>query len=174
MSFRHDSTGVDPNAEPGIALMPDGWYTMKIFEAEEQVSKSKNDMVFCKCSPVNEPEYADAEIWHWVVFLPKERKGAGMSVQFRQAIGVPYGGDDEVDANDWIGKKFSAYIVTESYVIEEGKRKGEKRTKNKISSVRSLADADAATRAVSASANGAPASKSTPRAAEIVDDDVPF
>lgn len=130
MSFRHDSTGVDPNST--VALMPDGWYTMKITEAEEMTSKKGNPMILAKCSPVNEPDYKDASIWHYVVFIPKDQKGAGLSVMFRTAINVPCGGDDVVDAEDWVGKKFSAYVMQETY---EGK------TRNKFQSVKSLDEA---------------------------------
>ena len=121
MSFRHDSTGIDPDST--VMLMPDGWYTLKITEAEELTSKKGNDMILAKCSPVNEPQYKDASIWHYIVFLPKEQPGAGISVEFRKVIGVPYGGDDIVDADDWVGRKFKAYVSKDTY---EGK------TRNKI------------------------------------------
>ena len=109
--------------------MTEGWYTMKITEAEEQTSKNGNNMVLVKCSPVNEPSYSEASIWHYVVFLPKGQKGDGISVWFRKCIGVPFGGDDLVDADDWVGKKFKGYVIQETY---EGK------TRNKIGKIESL------------------------------------
>jgi len=127
MPFKHDSTGIDPmNTMP---LMPDGWYTLKIMEAEEQKSKNGNDMILCKCRPVNEPNYQEIEIWHYVVFIPKGNKGDGISVWFRKCIEVPYGGNDVIDADDWVGKKFKAYVVQSTY---DGK------TRNKIDRVESL------------------------------------
>ncbi len=127
MPFKHNSTGIDPTST--IMLMPDGWYTMKINEAEEMTSSKGNDMILVKCSPVNDPEYSEASIWHYVAFLPKGQKGDGISVWFRKCIGVPFGGEDTVDADDWVGRKFKAYVAQETY---EGK------TRNKISKVESL------------------------------------
>jgi hypothetical protein len=130
MSFRHDSTGIDPDAT--IALMPEGWYTFRIKEAEEMKSKKGYDQILAKCEPVNQPEYNDAMIWHYITFFQKSEKGAGVSVQFRKAIGVPYGGEDVVDADEWVGKKFEGYVVADTY---EGK------TRNKIKMVRSILNA---------------------------------
>lgn len=124
MPFRHDSRGIDPNST--MPLMPEGWYLMRIHSAEEQVSKKGNDMILAKCRPVNEQGYEDIEIWHYVVFIPKGQKGDGISVHFRSCIGVPYGGDDIVDASDWVGRKFKAYIVQETF---------DSKTRNKISQV---------------------------------------
>jgi len=135
MSFRHDSTGIDPD-DSTILLVPEGLYTLKIFEAEEQTSTKGNDMIQIKCKIVNLPELADAEIWHWVVFMPKDQKGAGISVMFRKAIGVPFGGNDTVDADDWVGKKFQAYIIQESYKDKTGNMR--KRNKINTFSVKSL------------------------------------
>jgi hypothetical protein len=128
MPFNHDSTGVSPDA-PMILLMPDGWYTFKIKEAEELKSKKGNDMILVKCKPVNDEQYEDVTIWHYVVFIPKGSPGEGISVNFRKSIGVAFGGNDLVDADDWVGRKFKAYVTSETY---EGK------TRNKISEVASL------------------------------------
>lgn len=124
MPFRHDSAGVDPDQ---FQLLEDGWYPFKIFEAEETKSKKGNDMILCKCEVFNHSDQANGTtIWHYVVFIPKGQKGDGISVHFRKSIGVPYGGDDVVDAQDWIGKKFMGKVTTEEY---EGKRR------NKIAEV---------------------------------------
>lgn len=127
MPFKHNSTGIDPNNT--FPTMTDGWYTFKIKEAEEKTSKKGHDMILAKCSPVNEPSFEDVTIWHYVVFIPKGEPGDGISVHFRKAIGVPFGGDDLVDAEDWVGRKFEAYVITEKY---EGK------SRNKISEVRAI------------------------------------
>jgi hypothetical protein len=119
MSFYHDSTGVDPDA-PAVALLPDGWYPFKIFDAEELESKKGNPMVLAKCQVFNDPRYPDQEVWHYVTFLPKDAKGAGISVHFRKCIGVPFGGNDLVDAEDWTGKRFMGKVLTEEY---EGRKR---------------------------------------------------
>jgi hypothetical protein len=127
MSFRHDSRGIDPNA--AMVLIPEGWFTFRIKEAEEMKSGKGYDQILAKCEPVNEPDYSEATIWHYITFFPKGEKAAGISVQFRKAIGVPYGGDDVVDADEWVGKKFEGYVVADTY---EGK------TRNKIKMVREI------------------------------------
>jgi hypothetical protein len=109
---------VDPDQ---FQLLADGWYPFKIFEAEEMKSSKGNDMVLAKCEVSGHSEEADGQtVWHYVTFLPKDRKGAGISVHFRKCIGVPYGGEDEVDARDWIGKRFIGKVTTEEF---EGKRR---------------------------------------------------
>jgi len=124
MSFRHDSTGISADTE--FELLPEDWYAFRIHDAEEQESSKGNDMILCKCRVINNQKYKDAEIWHYVTFLPKENKGAGISVQFRKCIGVAHGGNDIVDAEEWKGKTFLGFVVQDTY---EGK------TRNKIAKV---------------------------------------
>lgn len=157
MPFKHDSRGIDPDA-PTILLMPDGWYTFKIKEAEETTSKNGNDMIICKCAPVGEPQYAEALLWHYVTFLDKDAPGAGISVQFRKVIGVPYGGEDIVDAEDWVGKKFMGYVTRADFEGKKGKI-----TRNKITMIKSIEEAEAEKKA-------GPALK----VANGGDDDIPF
>jgi hypothetical protein len=128
MPFPYDSTGIDTN-RPEFALIPEGWYTFKIVEADEQKSKKGNDMVLCKCEVVGDETYKGVLVWHYVVFLPKGQKGDGINVHFRKCIGVPVGGNDVVDAYEWLGKKFKGKIAHEEY---DGK------TKHKIAEVSPL------------------------------------
>ena len=131
MSFRYDSTGINPDVT--YDLLPEGWYTFRIYEAEELESKKGNPMVLAKCEVVGDQRYGDVHIWHYVTFIPKGKPGDGVNVHFRKCIGVPFGGDDEVEARDWMGKKFMGYAVQETY---EGK------TRNKISKVSPMPNAD--------------------------------
>jgi len=131
MSFLHDSTGVNPDVQ--YDLLPEGWYTFRIYEAEEMESKKGYPMILARCEVVGDVRYKDSSVWHYVVFIPKGQKGDGISVHFRKCIGVPFGGQDEVDARDWMGKKFMGYAVQETY---EGK------TRNKIAKVSPMPDAD--------------------------------
>jgi hypothetical protein len=117
--FKHDSTGVDPDV---FSLLPEGWYPFRIFDAEELRSSKGNNMVFAKCEVFNDEKFNGEKVWHYVVFLPKENRGAGISVHFRKCIGVPFGGDDIVDANEWKGKKFMGKVAHSEYVNKEGNR----------------------------------------------------
>lgn len=115
MSFKHDSTGIDPDAE--FPLLPEGqWFPFRIYEAEELVSKkTKLPMILAKCEVFGDERYADMNVWHYITFIPKDKPGEGISVHFRKCIGVPFGGNDDVDADDWVGKKFMGKIVHETY-----------------------------------------------------------
>lgn len=112
-TFRHNSTGIDPDAV--YPLLPDGWFPFKIVEAEAMQAKSGNNMVLAKCKCIDD-RYSDCGvIWHYVVFIEKGEPGEGISVHFRKCIGEPYGGDDVVDTDSWEGKKFMGKVKTETY-----------------------------------------------------------
>lgn len=115
MSFRYNATGIDPDMQ--YPLLPEGkWFPFRVFEAEEKESKSGYPMIVCKCEPFNVPsEYREFVVWHYVTFIPPDQKGAGINVHFRKCIGVPWEGNAEVDADDWIGKKFMGKIGHETY-----------------------------------------------------------
>lgn len=127
MPFKHDSTGV--SAETTFVLLPEGTYTLKIEEAEEGLSKSGYNYVLAKCSVWNDSRYTSSSLWHYVTFLPKENKGAGMAVHFLKTIGQPHEGQYVVDAEKWIGKKFVGKVIQDMY---EGKKR------NKIAQISPL------------------------------------
>ena len=87
-------------------------------------------MIRAKCECLDD-RYKGYNVWHYVIFLPKESAGAGISVHFRKSIGVPFGGDDVVDASDWEGKRFMAYVVQETY---------EGQTRNKFKKISPMRD----------------------------------
>ena len=129
MPFRHDSTGVEADV---FEILPDGYYPFRIYEAEEMKSKSGYDMVLVKAQVSGHSEQFDGStVWHYVTFLPKDRKGAGISVHFRKCIGVPFGGNDVVDAEEWKGKRFMGKVVKEEY---DGK------TRNKLAEISPMPD----------------------------------
>lgn len=114
MSFQYDSTGIDPDQE--FPLLPEGqWYPFKIFSAEEMQSSNGNPMILAKCEVYGDARYQDMQVWHYVVFIPKGHRGDGINVHFRKCIGVPFGGNDEIDAEEWVGKKFMGKIAHEVY-----------------------------------------------------------
>lgn len=133
MSFPFDSTGVDPEAK-SYKTLPEGQvFEFKIMEAEEMRSKKTGyPMVKLRAEVVNDAEWAGVGVFHYVVFIPKGLPGEGINVHFRKSIGVPYGGNDVVDAGEWVGKKFRATTKVDEY---EGKKN------SKISAVESREDA---------------------------------
>lgn len=65
---------------------------------------------------VNSGPYIGAAIpFHYVTFLPKDNKGAGMAVHFLKTIGQPYEGKYKVDHLKWRGKILKADVEEEEY-----------------------------------------------------------
>jgi hypothetical protein len=121
--FQHDSTGVKMD---NIELLPEGWHPFKIMAAEEGKSKSGYPQVLTKCQSLD-PRFPDSKwVWHWVTFLPKDHKGAGIPLHFLKSIGEPFEGEFTVEAANWQGKKFMGFVTVETY---DGK------TNNKIKQV---------------------------------------
>src|SRR3990167_2363104 len=128
MTFRHNSTGVDPTG--GFTPLPEGEYKMVIQFAEEKTSKKGLPMIETTLSIIEHEKFDGKTLKHYVVFIPAGEKGDGMSVHFRKCIGQPYGGEDEVDANRWIGKKIRVNLK-----IEERDYNGKHYTGNKVAAV---------------------------------------
>jgi hypothetical protein len=128
MPFRHDSTGIKPNTfEP----MPEEDFFFAITDAKEGKSKEKSyDMVEVELTCIENEQYHGRRIKHYVVFIPKGEKGDWMNVHFRKCIGVPHGGDDVVNASEWIGKKIRAKLK-----IETREWEGKTYTNNKVDKV---------------------------------------
>lgn len=78
---------------------------------------------------VEHATYQDHDMKHWVVFIPAGKKGDWVNVHFRKCIGVPYGGEDVVDASQWISKKFEGDVDIDSkpYVNKKGETKTDPR-----------------------------------------------
>lgn len=131
MTFRHNSKGVDPSAG-SYQPIPAGEYKVVIKDAKEEVSKKTGyPMVKTTLEIIENPDYHGKTVNHYVVFIPAGKEGEGINVHFRKCIGVAYGGDDEVDAQDWIDKKLRVKLK-----VEEREWEGEKLLGNKVSAVK--------------------------------------
>jgi hypothetical protein len=128
MPFKHNSAGID--ATGGFQPLPEGEYRLVIQDAEEMKSKKGQDMVKVTLAVIEHEKLDGKTLFHYVVFIPAGDKGDGMSVHFRKCIGMPYGGDDEVDASKWVGKKLRAFLK-----IEERDYQGKHYTGNKVAEV---------------------------------------
>jgi len=119
MPFKYDGTGVKVDA--GIEAAPEGEYLLEIVEVSEDKdgeprrTKLKEDgtggypYVMAVCEIAN-GEFMGKKVWHNVTFLPKEKKGAGMALQFLKTIGEPWEGQFEVKPINWVGKTFKAKL----------------------------------------------------------------
>lgn len=128
MPFKHNSTGIEPSTFQPI---PAGEYKFVIQNAKEKKSKKTGaDMIEATLQVIENTDHHGKTLKHYVVFIPAGEKGDGMSVHFRKCIGVPYGGDDEVDASEWVGKKLRAKLK-----VEERKWEGNTLLGNKVAAV---------------------------------------
>ncbi len=116
--FPYDGTGV----QTGYTPAPAEPYWLEVVDATDKdkdglpLSTKKEDLPMVKCKlKVAEGQYAGKSFLHWVTFLPKERDGAGMALNFLKHIGEPYEGQFVVTPENWIGKKVRAKLK-----IEEG------------------------------------------------------
>jgi hypothetical protein len=121
MTFNYNSTGIKDNEHTTKEIAPEGDYTLVIEDAVEQFSKKNNyPMIRLDLKIVENVDYQGITFRHWVVFIPPTEKGAGINVHFRKCIGVPYEGDVEVHAENWIGKKFSARVIVDNVPNDKG------------------------------------------------------
>lgn len=131
MPFPHNSSGVSTDG-PKKPVLPKDRYVFTIFDAKEGKSKGKGyDMIEMDLKVIEHATYQDHDIKHWLVFIPAGQKGDWMNVHFRKCLGIPHGGEDIVDASQWIGKKFEADvdIETKPYTNKKGEVRADPRNK---------------------------------------------
>lgn len=133
MTFRHNSSNI--KVEDKFAPIPAGEYFFVIQDASEKTSKTGHPMIEMTLQLIEDEQFHGKTLKHYVVFLPEGSKGDGISVHFRKCIGVPYGGDDEVDARDWVGKKIRAKLK-----VEKREWEGKEYEGNKVAYVKPYGD----------------------------------
>ena len=142
MSFKYNSTGIDPDAKAQNKVLPKRWFSYEIVEfiakdgtvyPREGTSKNGDPQVVFLAEVIDDDGYKGERVMHTVTFLPPKGKdgkpsaGAGMAIHFLKTIGQPWEGEIEPEAEEWIGAKLDAYTLTEEY---NGK------TKNKFGEIR--------------------------------------
>lgn len=116
----------------GMTLLPDGNYEVKILKVEQKLTrKDRYPMVNITCEVINNVAYNGKKIFHNVTFMPKDKKGAGMSTHFLKCINQPWEGEIDVDPDAWVGEVFKATVSSREYVND----KGTKQTVNDIKDV---------------------------------------
>lgn len=117
--FTHDAA--EPMAGSSGLLLPDGSYELRIKSVKEKYTKKDNfPMVHVTCEVISNPDFNGRKVFHNVTFMPKERKGAGMSTHFLKCINQPWEGAVEVDPDKWVGEAFKALIGTREYTNDKG------------------------------------------------------
>lgn len=115
--MRYDGTGVDASGNFPI-IEKAGWYPFRIVTAAEGQSKNGNYQVTVDAVCLD-PRWQNYPVRHWVTFLPKEQKGAGMALHFLKCIGEPYEGVIEIEPIAWERKTFMGKVEISEY---QGKR----------------------------------------------------
>lgn len=124
--FDYNASGVSMDGP----LLPDGWFTFRIMDATEGMTRDgKNHLVKVRADVIQDEEFAGWPVYHYVTFLPKDNPGAGISLHFLKAIAEPFEGSFKVNAEDWVGKMFSGQVFTDTY---------KDRKSNKIKQVKAL------------------------------------
>lgn len=139
MSFIHNSKNIQPSSGK-FPVYPEAEYAIVIEDATEGISQGEKTMGFpmitMTCAIIENVSYQGKTFKHWVVFMPEGMDGAGMSVHIRKCLGVPYGGEDEVNASEWIGKRLRVKLKVDNKPFKD-KKTGEMRTepRNKVAMV---------------------------------------
>jgi hypothetical protein len=111
--MRYDATGVD--ASGGFPVIEHkGWLPFRIIVATEGKSKSGDYQVTVDCACLD-ARFKDYMVRHWVTFLPKDSKGAGMAIHFLKTIGEPYEGVLDIEPIRWERKLFIGKVEVSEY-----------------------------------------------------------
>ena len=95
--------------EQGFKPIPVGEHRVRIASAEEQTSRSGNQMI----KLVLDVSGYNSTIWHWIVFMPDNQKLTNQKLgELWNSFGIPQG---NFDLNAWIGKSGAARVKHEEY-----------------------------------------------------------
>ena len=114
MGFKYDANGVDASGGFPIIEKP-GWYPFRIVAATEGQSKNGDYQVTVDAVCLDS-RWKDYSVRHWVTFLPKSQKGAGMALHFLKCIGEPYEGVLNVEPLEWERKTFMGKVEVGEYL----------------------------------------------------------
>lgn len=114
----YDSTGVKEFGERKNAI-PEGRHKFRIVEAKPTKSAKGHFMVELIAEVVNNVDLMGRRTRHWVTFMPREHKGAGIAIHFLKVIGQPWEGKFDVTVSDWIGSEFIGTVQDQEYVSKK-------------------------------------------------------
>lgn len=103
-------------AENNFPVAPAGEYYMKCIDAEELVSKTSGRPMIKAEYVITEGEFTDrVHVWNYITFMQPGDKGYGMAVHALKAHGLPYEGDIEVSAQDFVGVSVKVQLEQDEY-----------------------------------------------------------
>ena len=116
--FNYDGEGVQTQ---GDFTVPEDIYLLKVERVKPGKSKIKEDgtggypQVVVDFKIAEGPRKGFPISFHYVTFLPKTHKAAGMAVHFLKCIGQPWEGTFKVTPGAWIGKTLQAFLEAKEY-----------------------------------------------------------
>lgn len=106
-------------ADSAYPVAPAGTYFLKVRNAQEKVSKTSGRNMIATEYVVAEGEYENkVHVFNYLTFIAAGEKGHGMTIHALKAHGLPYEGDVEISAADFMengGILVKVDLDTETY-----------------------------------------------------------
>lgn len=111
----------NPESATEFPVAPAGKeYFLKVRNAVEKVSKTSGRNMIATEYVIAEGEYEGIHVFNYLTFIEDGAKGHGMTIHALKAHGLPWEGDVEISAGDFIDVMVKADLDIETY---EGKPK---------------------------------------------------
>lgn len=111
----------NPDSATEFPVAPAGKeYFLKVKNAQEKVSKTSGRNMIATEYVIAEGEYEGIHVFNYLTFIEDGAKGHGMTIHALKAHGLPWEGDVEISASDFIDIMVKCDLDVETY---EGKPK---------------------------------------------------
>jgi len=98
-------------SESSSDLLPEGSYLVSIFDVTEGTSMSGNKKLTLKFE-IQEGKYVGKFIWDYISL---SRNAVWRLQKFVHALGLPSTNEQEIDTDEWIGKKLIVLVRRNTY-----------------------------------------------------------
>ena len=116
--FDYDGEGIQPS---GDFTVPEDEYVLRIAKVKPQRSKIKEDgtgnypQVVVDLVVDEGPRKGFPVSFHYVTFLPKEARAAGMAIHWLKSIGEPWEGKFKVQPGRWLNRTIRAFLEVKEF-----------------------------------------------------------
>jgi len=101
--------------ESSSGLIPEGAYVVSVFDVAEGTSMSGNKKLVIKYK-IEEGKYIGRFIWDSISL---SKNSLWRLQKFVRALGFPYTSEQEIDTDEWIGKKLIVLVRKNTYQGKE-------------------------------------------------------
>ncbi len=103
MGIAYKADAEAAKADSAYPVAPAGVYFLKVRNAQEKVSKTSGRPMIAIEYVIAEGEYENkVHVFYYLVFIEAGSKGCGMTIHSLKAHGLPYEGDVEISAADFM------------------------------------------------------------------------